>query len=146
MIVASGIIFHHYRNENMLDTVTGEFSSASSDMGELDIVAIKQIIVSKEAQKEYIAYGNQKSYYLPTGMVGPTVKLLCHVHDHDKWKTVFTNDYLKIITFEFPTWNVALPANSTWWVDSISLDSQPGFIHNGRLRYEMTLDLYKRTV
>jgi len=143
----SGIVFHHYRNENMLDKVSGEFSvGATTDLGALEVLGIKHIIISKEAQKEYVPYGNQKSYYLPTGMVGPVVKLVCAVHDHADWATVYSNDYLLITGFDFPTWNWTLEVGSSWWVDSISLDAKPGSRYGNKLIYEMTLDLYKRTV
>lgn len=141
------ITFYHYRNENMLNKDSGEFSvGATTDLGQLPLLAIKQIIISKEAQKEYVPYGNQKSYYLPTGMVGPVVKLVCSVHDHTEWDEVYTNDYLSIVGFDFPSWSWTLSVGSTWWVDAISCDSKPGFREGDHLRYEVTLDLYKRTV
>lgn len=143
----SYIVFNHYRNENMLDTVSGEFSvGATSDLGTLQPVGIKQIIISKEAQKEYVPYGNQKSYYLPTGMIGPVVKLICAVGHHEDWEEVYSNDYLTIVNFDFPTWSWTLTTGTSWWVDSISLDARPGARVGDHLRYEMTLDLYKRTV
>jgi len=144
MITATGIKFHHYRNENRLDTKDGRSYIANLDFGPLDVVGVKQISISKESQKEYTVQGNQKSFYLPLGMVGPIVNLVCHVDDHAKWSNVYSNDYLKIEEFGFPVWNKVLGVGTSWWVSSISLDTQLGFIHNGKLRYEMTLELYRK--
>lgn len=143
IITANAILFHQFRNENMLND--SEFVTETADIGELSLFRIKSIMVSKESVKEYVPYGNQKSFFLPTGMVGPTVKLIGSV-DRADWDRVYTNDYLSVVQFGFTTWTKTLTVGTTWWIDSISLDAKPGGVYNGKIRYECTLDLYKRTV
>lgn len=143
VLTANAIRFNHYRNENML--IESEFITDSQDKGELSLFRIKQIMISKESVKEYVPYGNQKSFFLPTGMVGPTVKLVGSV-DRDDWDGVYTNDYLEVVQFGYTMWSYTLAAETTWWIDNISFDAKPGGIKDGNIRYGCTLDLYKRTV
>jgi len=143
MITANAILFHHFRNENMMDD--SEFVTNTTDIGELSLFRIKNIMVSKESIKKYMPYGNQKSFFLPTGMVGPIVKLIGLI-DRTDWDQVYTNDYLSIVQFGFTTWAKTLTVGTTWWIDNISLDAKPGGVYDGNIRYECTLDLHKRTV
>ena len=129
----------------MLDGEEFKISDEES-FGNLPALSIYQIAVDKQAVKEYVPYGNQKSYYLPTGMQGPTIKLDCRVDDMEPWNEVYTNDYLKVVSFGFTTWEVILSIGSGWWVDNISSDVKSGFRRGDKLRHEFQLDLYKRTV
>ncbi len=117
-----------------------------ADFGDLPVLGIHSIVVDKQAVKTYTPYGNQKSYYLPTGMQGPMVKLTCTVDDIEPWEDVYSNDYLEVEAFGFTSWARTLSVGSTWWVDNISDDAKQGFIKDGEIRYELNLDLYKRTV
>jgi len=127
-----------------------EYKTTTQFIGVLDLFKIKSISIGKEAVKEYVVFGNQKSYYIPTGMNGPMVKLVGSVpreptSGYVPWNEVYSNDYLKVIEFGFPTWAQTLSVDTKWWVDSISLDTSTAHVYNGKIRYECTLDLYKQT-
>jgi len=144
-MVCSGILFTHHRIESMM--IGNEFNiGEGSELGDLPILGIHQIVINKQAVKTYTPYGNQKSYYLPTGMQGPMVTLTCSVDDIEPWEDVYTNDYLTIKEFGYPTYNRTLEVGSDWWVDTITDDAKMGYIKEGNIRYGLTLELYKRTV
>lgn len=126
----------------------GEEYIISDDLslGELPGLNVYQIAVDKQAIKIYVPYGNHKSYYIPTGMQGPSIKLSCKVDNIDGWDVVYTNDYLSVTEMNFPSYNNLLAIGTTWWIDNISGDVKPGYKRSGRLRYDITLDIYKRTV
>ncbi len=145
MQCANSVVFSHHRKESMMDGEEYVITSEQS-LGMLPELFLYQIAIDKQAIKEYIPYGNQKSYYLPTGMNGPTIKLSCRVLDVSPWNNVYTNDYLRVVTFPFDTWATVLSIGSDWWVDSISGDAKLGFKVGTKMRRELNIDLYKRTV
>jgi hypothetical protein len=142
MITSSGIIFSHSRIESILQG--GKYVSSLTSLGTLPIIAISEISVDKQAVKVYYPYGNTKSIYMPTGMNGPIVRLVAHCENIGEWSDVFTNDILTVSSFGFPTWEVILQTGSSWWVDITTKESQSGKRKNSAIRYELTINLYKR--
>lgn len=143
MITANGITFAHHRIENMMDGE--EFKISQGDLGALPTLMIKQIAIDKQANKVYVPYGNQKSYYLPIGMNGPIVKIIGYVNDATLWDGVFTNDYLSVTEFGYPTYARTIAVASEWWIDNVNFDAKTGYVYNGKIRYDLNLDIYKKT-
>lgn len=144
MQTAQAIAVHHYRNDYVV--VGEEFILApTSDLGELPPLWIKSLSIDKTSQKVYSVESRRKTTYIPTGMVGPQVQLICSctcdLDDYD----LFTNDILQVVAFGFPTWAKILKVNSTWWIDTYSctasVEKPP---RGGKIRYEVNLTLYKR--
>jgi hypothetical protein len=122
-----------------------EFVISDEVIGSLPTLMMKQIAIDKQANKVYVPYGNQKSYYLPIGMVGPTVKIVGYINDASYWDDVYTNDYLTVEEFGYPTYSRTLSVDSEWWIDNISFDAKTGYVHNGKIRYDLEMDIYLKT-
>jgi hypothetical protein len=123
-----------------------QFKINQGNFGNLPELHVYGIVVDKTAVKEYLPYSNQQSNYLPTGMQGPMVKLLGSIDDLTPWLELYSNDYLKVVSFT-PTnpFQTTLYVDSQWWVDTISDDTKPGFRRGSKMRYELSLDIYLKT-
>lgn len=163
MITASAISFGHGR---LAPTKVGQEYKVEevTTMADLPLIHINSISVSKQAQKVYYPYDNTKSVYQPLGMVGPVVRLIGgasansqSLFDDDRVYTLeeyqlsknvmtglYTNDILTVKAFGFPTWNATLSVGSQWWVDTVDYKTKSGSIKEGKVKYEIELNLYKR--
>lgn len=144
-ITSNGITFRHYRIDNTLNT-SGEFGTRTQSFGTLPTAMIKDLSIGKEAEKKYIPYESQKSLYLPTGMIGPMVKMILSLDRTTGWNNVYTNDILEVAEFGFPTYAITLGVGTRWWVNAISIETSTGKIYNGKIRYSCDIDLIKQTV
>lgn len=164
MITSNYIVFSHGRLGTQKvgqSVVTGPIAIKT-----LPVFAIKSIAVSKQAVKEYLPYDNTKSMYLPTAMIGPTIKMICEVEateqnllDDSKIYTlqeyqlgsatadgIYTNDILTVVSFGYPTWNAVLYNGSQWWVDTITYTAKVGSRRHGTVSHEIELTIYRRDV
>jgi hypothetical protein len=145
MITSSAIQFEHRRIGNSIDS-EGAVTTGETVLTTLPDILIKSISCDKQCEKIYYPYGNQSSIYYPTGMIGPVIKIIGYTDDMTTWRTVFTNDILRVKAFGFPTWNTILDIDTDWWLDVKSLDTGPGHVKDGKIHFSISLDMYKRTV
>lgn len=144
MITANAIEFSHSRIANKMEGT--QYTSGIEEFGKLPLYFPHSITVDKQTVKIYYPYSTQKAIYYPTGMQGPVVKMKGSTPDINSWRAVFANDILTVDSFDYPTWNVTLYPDSEWWVDIKSADTGPGWLHNGEIRFTLSIDLYFRGI